>query len=208
MEATIAEPLPSARDEVFEDEEVIEGQTVAVSPEPPEAPLPPTQPIEATMTEADLDDSSPTPVSAETPPVGPPVYQPTIDDDEPTAWDDDAVETVRVEADELEEADTEVLSAAEIAQIHLTGVDQPALRFTLGPSGGRLGSAPDCDCVIDAPTVSPYHAVIWRPEQDWLVRDLDSSEGTFVNDERVTDDRPLRDGDVLRVGSVRLSIEF
>jgi hypothetical protein len=208
IEAPISEPLPEAWEDRSEDETSIGERTVAADQEQPEAPFAPTQPIEAAIVEPVADDTRPTPVSVETPPVGPPVPQPIISDEEPTAWDDEAVETAHLGTDELEEADTELLAAVEAARIHLIGLDQPSLRFTLGAGGGRLGSAPECECIIEAPAVSPYHAVIWQSGQTWLVRDLGSSDGTFVNDERVTGDCPLQDGDVLRVGSVRLSIEF
>jgi hypothetical protein len=208
IEAAIAEPLPDVWEDRSEEETSIGERTVAADQEQPEAPFAPTQPIEAAIAEPVTEDTRPTPVSMETPPVGPPVPQPIISDEEPTAWDDEAVETAHLKTDELEEADTELLAAVEAAQIYLIGLDQPSLRFTLEPGGGRLGSAPECECIIEVPAVSPYHAAIWRSGQTWLVRDLGSSDGTFVNDERVTGDCPLQDGDVLRVGSARLSIKF
>lgn len=39
---------------------------------------------------------------------------------------------------------------------------------------------------------------------DWCVRDLASSNGTFVNRERVWSDRPLRHGDEIRIGRTRI----
>jgi hypothetical protein len=207
IEAAISEPLPEAWEDRSEDETSV-GERMAAQDQQPEAPFAPAQPIGAAIVEPVTDATRPTPVSVETPPIGPPVPQPIISDEEPTAWDDEGVETARLGTDELEEADTELLAAVEAAQIYLVGLDQPSLHFTLEPGGGRLGSAPECECIIEAPAVSPYHAAIWRSGQTWMVRDLGSSDGTFVNDERVTGDRPLQDGDVLRVGSVRLSIEF
>jgi hypothetical protein len=199
VEAATAEPVADAWEDRSEDETSVGERTVAPDQE---------QPVEAAVAEPVTDDTRPTPVGVETPPVGPPIPQPITSDEEPTAWDEEAVETAHLGTDELEEADTELLAAVEAARIYLVGLDQPSLRFMLEPGGGRLGSAPECECIIEAPAVSPYHAAIWRSGQTWLVRDLGSSEGTFVNDERVTGDRPLQDKDVLRVGSVRFSIEF
>jgi predicted component of type VI protein secretion system len=51
---------------------------------------------------------------------------------------------------------------------------------------------------------SRLHAVIERLAGGWCVRDLSSSNGTFVNGERVAGDRPLRAGDEIRVGRTRL----
>jgi len=51
---------------------------------------------------------------------------------------------------------------------------------------------------------SRIHATIERIAGGWCVRDLSSSNGTFVNGERVSGDRPLRTGDEIRVGRTRL----
>jgi DNA-binding transcriptional ArsR family regulator len=53
-------------------------------------------------------------------------------------------------------------------------------------------------------TVSRVHAVLERVASRWCVRDLASRNGTFVNGERIWTERPLRNGDEIRVGSVRL----
>jgi DNA-binding transcriptional ArsR family regulator len=53
-------------------------------------------------------------------------------------------------------------------------------------------------------TVSRVHAVVERIASRWCVRDLASRNGTFVNGERIWNERPLRRGDEIRVGSVRL----
>ena len=53
------------------------------------------------------------------------------------------------------------------------------------------------------PTVSRVHAVLERVASRWCVRDLGSRNGTFVNGERIFGERPLRDGDEIRAGSVR-----
>lgn len=52
-------------------------------------------------------------------------------------------------------------------------------------------------------TVSRVHAVLERVASRWCVRDLSSTNGTFVNGERIWSERPLRSGDEIRVGSVR-----
>ena len=53
-------------------------------------------------------------------------------------------------------------------------------------------------------TVSRVHAVFERIAGRWCVRDLSSRNGTFVNGERIWGERPLRPGDEVRIGSVRL----
>ena len=56
----------------------------------------------------------------------------------------------------------------------------------------RVGRAPDNDAVIDGPdaaTVSLYHLEISRTESSWRVRDLGSTNGTWINGERITETR-------------------
>jgi DNA-binding CsgD family transcriptional regulator len=59
--------------------------------------------------------------------------------------------------------------------------------------------------LADDPTVSRLHAVLERFPTGWSVRDLSSSNGTFVNGDRVWAERPLRTGDEIRIGNVRLA---
>jgi ATP/maltotriose-dependent transcriptional regulator MalT len=48
------------------------------------------------------------------------------------------------------------------------------------------------------------HAVMERYPAGWAVRDVGSSNGTFLNGERVTGEHRLRDRDEIRVGATRL----
>ena len=78
--------------------------------------------------------------------------------------------------------------------------------FTLSNSL-TLGRVPDNDIALDDDTfMSSHHARIEiRPEGVWVV-DLDSTNGTFVNGQRVSGDRSLRKGDRLQVGSTVLEM--
>src|SRR5207244_12670529 len=72
-------------------------------------------------------------------------------------------------------------------------------RITIGG-----GSANDVVISWDG-TVSRMHAVLERMgEAGWVVRDLSSRNGTFVNGERIWRDCPLYSGDEIRVGATRL----
>jgi len=62
-----------------------------------------------------------------------------------------------------------------------------------------LGAASGNDIVLDEPLVSRNHAVIERHGREVEIVDLNSGNGTFVNDEPVSR-RLLTDGDVIRLG--------
>jgi hypothetical protein len=69
----------------------------------------------------------------------------------------------------------------------------------------NVGRAPDNQIVVDHPTVSRHHAWIKEDRGEFLVIDVGSGNGTFVNDERVDAPRPLQNGDVLRFGEVEFA---
>jgi pSer/pThr/pTyr-binding forkhead associated (FHA) protein len=67
-----------------------------------------------------------------------------------------------------------------------------------------IGRATGADFIVDAPLVSRVHCRLTvLPDGDLEVRDLDSTNGTFVNGERVERAR-LTSGDRLRVGRVEM----
>ena len=69
-----------------------------------------------------------------------------------------------------------------------------------------IGRADTSDLAVPSdPELSRLHAIL-EPVGggDWCVRDLASSNGTFVNGERVWSDRPLRHGDEIRIGRTRI----
>ncbi len=74
-------------------------------------------------------------------------------------------------------------------------------RYSLGMDSLRLGRGDDNDIRIHDNSVSRRHAVIEPDSDGYLVLDLGSTNGTFVNDHQVTTPTALRDGNFLRVGN-------
>ncbi len=74
-------------------------------------------------------------------------------------------------------------------------------RYPLGMDTLRLGRGDDNDIRIHDNSVSRRHAVIEPDSDGYLVLDLGSTNGTFVNDHQVTTPTALRDGNFLRVGN-------
>ena len=79
---------------------------------------------------------------------------------------------------------------------------------SLGPGVVTIGRALDNLLVINNPSASSYHAVI-RPEGDgYCLIDSGSTNGTFVNEQRLTPNFPfvLQKGDRIRIGDMTFLI--
>src|SRR5215813_2420053 len=67
-----------------------------------------------------------------------------------------------------------------------------------------IGRAAGSDVELADAEVSHLHAVVERYGSAWSVRDVGSSNGTYVNGERVLSELRLQPGDEIRVGASRL----
>ena len=76
-------------------------------------------------------------------------------------------------------------------------------RFLLDDDEVNSGRHPDSDIFLDDVTVSRKHAVFERLENSFLVRDVGSLNGTYVNRERI-DEARLQTGDEVQIGKFRL----
>lgn len=70
-----------------------------------------------------------------------------------------------------------------------------------------VGRDPGNDVTIDHPLVSRWHARIERQGDVFLVRDLNSTNGSFVNGRRAHGAQPLSAGDELMIGPARLAFQ-
>jgi hypothetical protein len=71
------------------------------------------------------------------------------------------------------------------------------------PSMITIGRAPNNDVVLPSADVSLFHAHLTSEAGRWVLRDADSTHGTFVNEARLAAPTPLAAGDALRFGEVR-----
>jgi predicted component of type VI protein secretion system len=69
-----------------------------------------------------------------------------------------------------------------------------------------IGRLPDNDVVIDNPAVSGHHARIFLEGDDYVVEDLRSKNGTYVNEQHVVR-AVLRNRDVLLIGKHKLAFD-
>lgn len=58
---------------------------------------------------------------------------------------------------------------------------------------------------LSAPTVSRRHATLASTPQGWVLTDLNSHNGTFINNQRLTRPHLLREGDKVQIGPFRLT---
>jgi pSer/pThr/pTyr-binding forkhead associated (FHA) protein len=68
-----------------------------------------------------------------------------------------------------------------------------------------IGRAVECEVVITSKRVSREHARLRRGGRRVLLEDLNSTNGTFLNDERILAPTELRDGDTISVGDVNFA---
>jgi adenylate cyclase len=71
----------------------------------------------------------------------------------------------------------------------------------------NIGRGDYNDVVIADPSVSTMHAKLQRRETVWILTDLGSTNGTFVEGERLTGEVPLGPGTTLRFGDVAALFE-
>jgi diguanylate cyclase (GGDEF)-like protein len=86
-----------------------------------------------------------------------------------------------------------------LVHIYPTGTELGA-RYMLEKEPVVLGRDDNCDVSVNDDSVSRRHACITPSPQGHVVMDLQSTNGTFVNDVRVTQ-QLLKDGDYLRIGN-------
>jgi pSer/pThr/pTyr-binding forkhead associated (FHA) protein len=69
-----------------------------------------------------------------------------------------------------------------------------------------IGRGDDCYLKPQSDAISRHHCAIITTENEVVVRDLNSRNGTFVNDERVVEEAVLLSGDILRVGPLQFEL--
>ncbi|HTU71378.1 MAG TPA: DUF3662 and FHA domain-containing protein [Candidatus Baltobacteraceae bacterium] len=83
----------------------------------------------------------------------------------------------------------------------------PAYGVYFIDKAATIGRSEDCDIFLVDPSVSRNHATLTIQGDFGEVKDLRSTNGTFVNGERVTDARRVVSGDVLTFGNTQMRLE-
>jgi len=88
--------------------------------------------------------------------------------------------------------------------IRVSGED-PGDVIRLQPGVNRFGTGEECDFIVDHSSVSAAHCDMIVDDEGLVVRDLDSQNGTFVDEDPVAESKVLI-GQTIRLGEVRLLV--
>jgi len=81
-------------------------------------------------------------------------------------------------------------------------------RIPLRDQPATIGRSSECAVSVTDTNVSRRHAELRPHSSGWAVADLQSTNGTLVNGERVTSSRTLAHGDIITVGETNLRYEI
>ncbi|MFZ5623170.1 MAG: FHA domain-containing protein [Gemmatimonadota bacterium] len=82
--------------------------------------------------------------------------------------------------------------------------EQRGRRIFMRSAVTTIGSAGFNDALLPGPGVSAAHAAVHVREGVWILADLGSAEGTWVDGQRVQGDAPLAPGSLVRLGQIEL----
>lgn len=86
-----------------------------------------------------------------------------------------------------------------MARLYLTFDERVIREVTLSGGVATIGRQPDNLLQIDNPAVSGYHAKVYWQSDHYVLEDIESFNGTYVNNHRVSTS-PLADGDHIVIG--------
>lgn len=113
--------------------------------------------------------------------------------------------------DEATQFFTEASAPLEQSEVHvleLADGEERVRKHVVGPLGLKIGRAAPADIVLSDPRVSRSHCIVEIKDDELEVSDLNSTNGTYVDEERVEHSMRLPVGSELRVGRSRLIHEL
>jgi hypothetical protein len=94
--------------------------------------------------------------------------------------------------------------AADFHCLELASGGQVLQRYVVSPSGLKIGRTPPADVILPDPGVSRAHCIVELADDRLRVTDLRSTNGTFIDGERVEGVAFLEVGSELRIGNLSL----
>ncbi len=144
-------------------------------------------------------------VLEETPDIQP---KPAEEPDTVTVGDEEIPEPVAVEEEQEKEIEepVETIEEENLAKLSLTGLNNEEVKIIPLKSQVLIGRKGSCDVVISDSAISGEHCLIITDNEAIFVEDKKSTNGTFVNGERITEKTEIKKGDILALGHMKFKI--
>ncbi len=93
--------------------------------------------------------------------------------------------------------------------LQLTSIDQPEkVTHKINQSEVLVGRDPNCKIHIQNDTVSSQHVRIYYHDNNWWIVDLNSTNGTFLNEEMISHPCVITENDEVRIGQVKFLVHI
>lgn len=69
-----------------------------------------------------------------------------------------------------------------------------------------IGRDKHCDIVLDSPSASRDHAVLFRRKKGWIISDTNSKTGVFLNGKKIEEDTRILLGDTITMGGITFEV--
>ncbi len=129
-----------------------------------------------------------------------------LDDDPLAALADPTGDQIKTKAPETTEPEPEKVCMGFPNLVMITGPSS-GRKIPLLPMTMSIGREHDNNIELKDPDVGRYHARILYENGRFLLEDLESSNGTWVNGEKITS-TTLRNGDRVKIGEIEMAIDF
>ncbi|ANV84516.1 adenylate cyclase [Picosynechococcus sp. PCC 7003] len=93
-------------------------------------------------------------------------------------------------------------------QLRIQAEDYPERIVVVDQEEFVIGRLPECSLTLQMNQISRYHARIKRRQQAWVLEDLGSTNGTYLNHVRITEPQTIRQGDLIRLGHASILVTF
>jgi len=104
---------------------------------------------------------------------------------------------------------SELLQARKAPMIRLSLLDaSEPMDYAFTVPDFQIGRDPSCEISLSDHAISAHHARFRFHHNQWWIEDMNSTNGTFLNDERLQTSTVIMDGDDLRVGGSIFSIRL
>ena len=94
-----------------------------------------------------------------------------------------------------------------MAKLVLLSAGLTGRSYELKVDKATVGRVEDNTFQIADPSISSHHCEVLLRGSDVVIKDLNSTNGTFINGERVTEEGVLKPGQTLRLGQIEMRLE-